>query len=183
MVTTAQLFLGELDRRTILTLLAKPVARAEFVCGKFAGVAVITAGFCALLTLVLGVVLRQRAAALAVSLPDAPVTGINCGLLAWIGVRQWLALLVLSALTLLVASYARTALFATVAGVALFVAGHLQHLARAASVRSGHSLVTLLWKLLPDLQALESDGGVAHSLAYIGLACGLAIFVFQRREL
>jgi ABC-type transport system involved in multi-copper enzyme maturation permease subunit len=193
-VTTAQLFLGELERGTVLTLLAKPVGRAEFVLGKFAGVAVITAAFCTLLTLVLAVVIRQRAAALAANLPDAVVIGkgIDYGLIAWMGLRQWLALLVLSALTLFVASYARTPLFATVMGFALFVAGQLQHLAHAASVRAGHSLIALLWRLIPDFQTLGAGGGVldatnlsltAYGLAHVALACGLAIFVFQRREL
>src|SRR4051812_14972959 len=54
---TAQLFFGEIESRTALTLLAKPVWRAEFVLGKFLGVAALAAIFCGLLTIVLAAVL------------------------------------------------------------------------------------------------------------------------------
>ena len=37
-IVTAQLFLGEIEHRTAMTLLAKPVYRSEFVLGKFLGV-------------------------------------------------------------------------------------------------------------------------------------------------
>lgn len=195
-MATAQLFLGELERRTVLTLLARPVGRAEFVLGKFAGVAGITGGFCALLTLVLAAVIRVRATALAAATESALT--IDYGQIAWMGMRQWLVLLVLSALTLLVASYAQTSLFATVTGFALFVVGHLQHLAHAESVRAGHWVTALLWRMVPDLQAIGSDAGIssapglspaatataiAYGLAHVALASGLAVFVFQRREL
>ena len=39
---TAQLFFSELENRTVLTLLAKPLGHAEFVLGKFLGAAAVT---------------------------------------------------------------------------------------------------------------------------------------------
>lgn len=42
---TAQLVFSEIENRTALTLLAKPVWRAEFVLGKFAGIAALTGLF------------------------------------------------------------------------------------------------------------------------------------------
>jgi ABC-type transport system involved in multi-copper enzyme maturation permease subunit len=57
---TAQLFFSEIENRTALTLLAKPVWRAEFVIGKFLGVAMLSAVFCALLTALLAGVLWWR---------------------------------------------------------------------------------------------------------------------------
>ncbi len=68
-VTTAQLFFSEIERRTVLTLLAKPVWRMEFVLGKFAGVALMTGAFCLLLTGLLAVVLWFRESALMRELP------------------------------------------------------------------------------------------------------------------
>src|SRR5688572_4975393 len=52
-VATAQLFFSEFERRTVLTLLAKPMRRSEFVVGKFVGVSLVTASFCGLMTLLL----------------------------------------------------------------------------------------------------------------------------------
>ncbi|MEY4488144.1 MAG: hypothetical protein RIQ79_652, partial [Verrucomicrobiota bacterium] len=46
--TTAQLFFSEIENRTALTLLAKPIWRAEFVFGKFVGVFAVIGVFCAL---------------------------------------------------------------------------------------------------------------------------------------
>src|SRR5215208_802106 len=57
---TAQLFFSEIENRTALTLLAKPVWRTEFVVGKFLGVAALVAIFCALLTGLLAAVLAWR---------------------------------------------------------------------------------------------------------------------------
>src|SRR6185436_3698654 len=57
---TAQLFFSEIENRTALTLLAKPVWRAEFILGKFLGVAALAAIFCALLTSLLAAVLWWR---------------------------------------------------------------------------------------------------------------------------
>src|SRR5215208_153251 len=50
---TAQLFFSEIENRTALTLLAKPVWRAEFIIGKFLGIAALVGIFCALLTVLL----------------------------------------------------------------------------------------------------------------------------------
>src|SRR6185369_13242341 len=67
---TAQLFFSEIENRTVLTLLAKPVWRAEFVLGKFFGVIVVVGVFCALLTGLLAAVLWSREAALMRELPE-----------------------------------------------------------------------------------------------------------------
>ena len=45
---TAQLFFSEIENRTALTLLAKPVWRAEFILGKYPGIAAVAAVFCAI---------------------------------------------------------------------------------------------------------------------------------------
>ena len=198
-VTTAQLFLGELERQPVLTLLAKPVCRAEFVLGKFAGVAVITGGFCAGLTLVLAAVLWTRESTLMRELPEVFDRGrvVDYRHVAFAGVLQWLKLLVLSALTLLVASYARTQLFAMATGFLIGVACHMQHFAHAASARAGIPVAGLLVCLLPNFQAFDcfqtlgpsawTVGQVArvaiYASAHVAAACALAVICFQRREL
>ena len=47
-IASAQLFFGEIENRTALTLLAKPVRRSEFILGKFVGVWAVSFLFCAL---------------------------------------------------------------------------------------------------------------------------------------
>src|SRR5688500_5742639 len=46
-IAMAQLFFSEIEHRTVLTLLAKPVRRSEFVIGKYSGVVVLAGLFCA----------------------------------------------------------------------------------------------------------------------------------------
>lgn len=60
-VMTAQLFFAEMDNRTALTLLAKPLSRAEFLIGKFFGVWMILGLFVIILSALLGLVLWARA--------------------------------------------------------------------------------------------------------------------------
>ncbi len=203
-VATAQLFFSEIERRTILTLLAKPVWRAEFVLGKFAGVAVLTAVFCGGLTALLAGVLWVRESALMRELPDAFAGGgmISYAQVALVGLLQWVKLLLLSALTLLVASYAQTQLFTVVMGFVVWVSCHLQHLAQAASARGGASAARVImgWAahVLPDFQVFnlgEILGGekalpwsylgrvLLYAGAYIVVGCALAVFCFRRREL
>ena len=61
-VMTAQLLYAELDNRTALTLLAKPVSRSEFLLGKFFGVWAVLGVFIVLLCSILAGVLLTRAA-------------------------------------------------------------------------------------------------------------------------
>jgi ABC-2 type transport system permease protein len=78
-VLMAQLFFSEIENRTALTLLAKPVWRTEFLLGKFFGVSVVAAVFCALLTATLALVLWNREAALQAERPDLAIAGASRG--------------------------------------------------------------------------------------------------------
>lgn len=202
-VATTQLFFSEIERRTVQTLLAKPVWRAEFVLGKFVGAAVLIGVFCGLLTVLLAGVLWARESALMQEWPEAFAGGrlIKYGHLAVVGLLQGSKLLVLAALTLLVASYAQTQLFTMVTGFLVFVMGHLQHLAQAAGERAGASAMAVIsgWvaRALPNFQLfnlgeiLGGNGSLAWShvlrvmlygLGYAAAACALAVFCFRRRE-
>jgi ABC-type transport system involved in multi-copper enzyme maturation permease subunit len=203
-VATAQLFLGELERRTALTLLAKPVSRAEFVLGKFVGVAVLVGGFCGVLTLLLAVVLWTRETAVVRAWPGMWAGGrlVNYAHLALTGSLTWLKLVVLAALTLLVASYARTQLFTIATGLLAFVICQLQPLLQAASMRAGHPFagvsLVLVAHAVPNFQLFnlaETSGGSAmlpwtsfvrvalYAAGYVASACGLAVYCFRRREI
>jgi len=197
-VATAQLFFNEIEHRTVLTLLAKPVGRAEFLLGKFLGVAVVIGAFCGLLTVVLAGVLWMRETALRGELPEALAGGraVNYAHLAAIGLLQWLKLAVLAALTLLVASYAQTQLFTMVTGFLVCVICHLQYLAQEAAARAGapasRVIANLVALIFPNFQLFTDSGLVtwsqlawvsAYAFAYMAAACALAVYYFSRREL
>jgi ABC-type transport system involved in multi-copper enzyme maturation permease subunit len=194
---TAQLFFSELESRTVLTLLAKPVGRAEFVLGKFLGTAAVTGLFCASLTLLLAAVLWSRETTLLREYPGAIAGGrvINYGHLAVTGSLLWLKLTVLGALTLLVASYARTALFTMTTGALIYLVCHLQPFVHEAAARSGSGftriLAGLFGRVFPNFQLFNPDevpgeyliGITAYGLGYVAAACTLAVFSFSRREI
>jgi ABC-type Na+ efflux pump permease subunit len=196
---TAQLFFSEIEHRTALTLLAKPVWRTEFLLGKFLGVAVVAVAFCGLLTATLVGVLGQRQLALQVDQPEAWATAhaVNFGALWVAAYLHTLKLALLAAGTLLVASFAQTQIFAVMAGGAGFVICHLQGLAQAAYERNAASLMsvpaTLIHWMFPDFQrfVLPADGawtwsGLAQVSVYAGVyaavALALAVRSFRERE-
>lgn len=201
---TAQLFFSEIENRTALTLLAKPVWRAEFIIGKFCGVAALAGVFCALLTLLLAGVLCSRETELMRMFPEAFAhqRAIDYGVVAVAGLLQWIKLAVLAALTLLVASFAQTQLFTVVTGFFVLVICHLQYLAQESYLRGGSAIgqigARLLAWIFPNFQlfnladSLGASGSVAwndvarvsiYGCGYVAAACALAAFSFRQREI
>lgn len=201
---TAQLFFSEIDNRTALTLLAKPVWRAEFLLGKFLGVALLVAVFCALLTTLLVAVLWWREGELVREFPEnfaeGRVVAYHYVILA--GFLQWLKLSVLAAFTLLIASFAQSQLFAMVAGFFVLVICHLQYLAQDSYARGGTWVGRIasagiaaifpnfqLFSLSDTLSAADGPPWVhvvrisCYGLGYLIVICGLAVFSFRQREI
>ena len=203
-VATSQLFFSEIEQRTVFTLLAKPVWRAEFVLGKFIGVTAITAAFCGVMTVLLIAVLWTRESTLISQFPEAFQQGraVNYVAVVVAGFAQALKLGLLSALTLLVASFARTQLFTTAVGFMFLVICHLQFLAGTAADGRGQNITRLVTKVisvsLPNFQLFDfSDSlGSGEKLAWMELGrltlytggyamatCLFAVFAFRRREI
>ena len=201
---TAQLFFSEIENRTVQTLLAKPVGRGEFVLGKFLGVMVVTAVFCALLTGVLSAVLWSRETALLREMPEAFSGGhrLHYADLFLVGFGQWLKLAVLAGFTLVVASFAQSQLYCVMAGFLILVICHLQYLAQAGYARAGSWSAHLVGEgialLFPNFQLFNladdwSMGGdlawsrlvrlALYALAYLVATGGLAVFSFRKREI
>lgn len=201
---TAQLFFSEIENRTALTLLAKPVWRTEFVVGKFLGVATLLAVFCALLTGLLMAVLWWREGQLMAEQPEAFAQGrvVSYGVVALGGLFHWLKLALLAAFVLLVASFAQTQLFTVITGFFILVICHLQYLAEDAYARAGSAVgqaVSLLiaavfpnfqlFALADSLNAADAPPWshvariVVYTLGYVTVACGLAVFSFRQREI
>ena len=201
---TAQLFFSEIEHRTALTLLAKPVWRAEFILGKYLGIVAVAAVFCALLTALLAGVLWSRETALMREMPEAFTSGrvLHYADLAAVGFLQWLKLAVLAAFTLLVASYAQTQLYTITAGFFVLVICHLQYLAQEVYARAGSMAVRVLGGVVglvfPNFQlfnfADELGAGGAlpwdrvarvsfYALGYIAAAGALSVYSFRQREI
>jgi ABC-type transport system involved in multi-copper enzyme maturation permease subunit len=203
-VAMAQLFFSEIERRTVLTVLAKPVWRAEFVLGKLGGVLLLLLAFCVLGIVFLAGLLWWRQAAIAAAHSEAITNECRVSYAAVIagGMVQWLRLGVLAAITLLVASYARNSLFAVVSGFFALVICNLQNLA-CQSYRLADSFwirgtARLVGGILPDFELYDMVdrvtgveplsagylGGITlYSLFYLSAFSGLAVYCFRHREL
>jgi ABC-type transport system involved in multi-copper enzyme maturation permease subunit len=201
---TAQLFFSEIENRTALTLLAKPVWRTEFILGKFLGIAALAAVFCGVLTALLALVLWVREGQLMNEFRDAFPHGrtVSYANVALAGALQWLKLAVLAAFALLVASFAQTQLFTVVTGFFILVICHLQYLAQDAYARGGawlgRATSALIAALFPNFQlfaladslaATDTPGAgqvarvLLYACGYILVAAALAVFSFRKREI
>jgi hypothetical protein len=181
-LVTAQLFFREIDSRSIYWVLSRPVRRWEYLGGKFVGVCGVLALFTAGLGLVLGVLLSWRAAQLRVDAFALEVFLAACGL-------QWLKITLVAAMTLLVCSYAGSALFASVVGLVFAAVGDWQDFT-GANVR---------WlRVWPDLSLFNAEDFLgsgravtsrwlaslaAYWIATVALCGGVATYVFKQREL
>jgi ABC-type transport system involved in multi-copper enzyme maturation permease subunit len=199
---TVQSLFGEIERRTVLTVLAKPVWRAEFVLGKLGGVMLLLFIFCAFATGFLASLLLWRQAATAFSGAFENGCPVSFSTVIAGGMIQWLRLSVLAAVTLLAASFARASLFALVSGFLALVICNLQNLA-CQSYRLADSLwirgaARLAGGILPDfgiynvvdrvtagapLSAGYLGGITLYSIAYISVFGCLAVYCFRHREL
>lgn len=201
---TAQLFFSEIENRTALTILAKPIWRTEFIFGKFLGVFAVVGVFCGLTTLLLAGLLYHREGVLMNANPDMFEGGriIRYGDLVLMGILQWLKFGVLAAITLLIASFSNTNLYTVVMGFFVLVICHLQYLARDAygSVASLplRLLVQVLGYVFPNFQVfnLTDQIGIGegieaavflrvagYALIYIAVIGGLAVYSFRNREI
>jgi hypothetical protein len=203
-VATAQLFFSEIERRTVLAVLAKPVWRAEFILGKLGGVLLLLLVYCMLVTTVLVGLLWWCDTALRKADPGPfePGRAVAYVGVVWCGLVQWLKLSVLAAMTLMVASYARSSLFAILAGFCALVICQLQSLARDCYEMMDSSLtrggLELLGLVFPNFQLFDVTDRVAaggtlsvgvivgiavYALAYLSVYGGLAVYCFRNREL
>jgi ABC-2 type transport system permease protein len=172
-VATAQLLPGDLEDRTIYTILAKPVPRYEYLIGKLAGVLLLlglsmlamSAVFLALLfvreeTLV-HEILRQstgfRPEQVAEALRSLKTSAFNANLFPGI-VIIYLKAALLAALTLFISTFATSNIFTIVVMVFVYFIGHLQATAREYWLQEhgagwlAKAFLALVALAFPDLQ-------------------------------
>ena len=203
-VGSAQVLFSELESRSVLTILAKPVRRGEFILGKFVGIAAVIVAYVGTLTLVLAAVLwlRERALIGMHSSAGGSAEAIQFGGVWMFAALQAVKFLLLAAMTMLIGSYARTNLFTIICGFVVLVICHLQPVAQDVWSRSTSPLVRLaggaIAVIFPNFQLLSlGDGlnplqGVAwiqatvvagYGLGYTLVVLALAMFSFGRRDI
>lgn len=178
----------EIDRRTITTILAKPVGRREYLLGKYCGLSLT-------LTVMVGMMLLVFLAAIALTPAE-----FSPRLLAAVYLVL-LELLLLNAAVLLFSTFVSPTL-AAVFTLALFGVGHLsEDILEFGRVMGGSwqaRLSSLLYHVLPNLEVFNVRGAVVHgdavatshlllatvyAVGYGGLLVILAGAIFRRREL
>jgi ABC-type transport system involved in multi-copper enzyme maturation permease subunit len=176
----------EIERRTVYTLLAQPVRRWQFICGKYAG-----------LSLVLGssVIVTGAALCVAVALKgESPVDLLPAVFLAFVELE------LIAAFAVLFSSFTNPIL-AAVGTVATYVVGHLSWsfdlLEKRTSGDVAKALCRGLHAVVPNLDRLTVKASAVHDIALpagyfvSAVAYGLcyavvivivACLVFERRE-
>ncbi len=191
----SQLFFREIEQRTVLPILARPVTRSRFLLGKFAGAMMPILLFSLGILVLLTALLWWRSGTLAEDVSVAKVT--LGGILgeAWTaGFFQVLKFFVLGAMVFAVASFAQSFTYTVSMGFALFIASHLVHLAtdfyREGTTVLSRSLAFFLAYALPDFRIFNEPVAdpdflktIGYALVYTGVFLGVAIGFFHRREL
>lgn len=178
----------EVDRRTIYTILSKPISRVEFLLGKYAGLVLTTWMLVASMGVIFGGVSL---------LAGAPVHAGHLAALWLIAVEMT----ILVAVATLCSSFT-TPMLAALFTTGIYVLGHLSqnlyHFASLAKDDGIRQLGMFLYAVLPDLELFNLSVQAVHGLAISGfeiwgpvayaalytalLLCG-AGFLFARRDL
>ncbi len=178
----------EIEKRTVLVLIPKPVSRAEFIVGKHLGLS----GVLAVLTVAMTVIYLIL---LTLSKIDYPLGSILVSTL-----YLFLKLCLLTAVALVFGVFT-SSLLATLLSLAVYLMGNLSRdvlalgsLSRNASIES---LTQNLYLILPDLSRLNLKneavygllpsfltllGNAAYGLFYTLLLLAIAVLIFLRRE-
>lgn len=200
----AQLFHGEIEQRTILNLLVRPMRRPEYVVGKLAGSSMLLALFVFPLVFLILIQLLWSASTMRANYPLSGGTQFDVSFwhVATFAYLQWLKLTLLSSLTIFIASFAHSLLYTLIVSSIAFLICNFQHL--AAEQWTQVSSPVLRWAtfavaaLFPNLDVFNiSEWGsltglpdgplVARITLYAGLYIlmytSLAGVFFQKREL
>ncbi len=177
----------EIERRTIYTIMARPISRASFIMGKYLGLA---------LTLFVNMAIMLAVFILTLWLNHVPIQLSLFQAVALIFVE----ILVVTAIALFFSTFTSTTLSA-IFTLGLYVIGHLTADLRTAVAGSDSGpikgLVDLLYYLCPNLEMLNIKGQAAvgivaapeyvmlaslYGVMYAGVLITGACLVFQQRD-
>ena len=176
----------EVDRKTIYTIVSKPIPRYEFLLGKYCGLVI---------TLFANTVVMVVGLLIVLQVMDVPITSLVFKSLALI----FLELMVITAVAVLFSTFTSATLSA-IFTLAVYVIGHLsgdlKEFARKLDDVS-QMAVNAIYYTLPNLERFNLKGHVIHHLDFgmadmaLTLAYGLtyaafllllASVIFQRRD-
>ncbi len=153
----------EIDKRTIYTILSKPLHRYEFLLGKFFGLSLTLFVNCSVMLIAVIIALAV------LSYQSRSYIGINWGVLP-AGLLIYLELLMVVAVALLFSSFSSPAL-STVFSVVFYIIGSLSQdlLVMARSIRfvPGKYLLIGLYYILPNFSNFNYINIIAHDRAFI----------------
>jgi ABC-type transport system involved in multi-copper enzyme maturation permease subunit len=177
----------EVDRRTIFTILSKPISRSEFLLGKYVGL---------LLTLWLQIAVMGVGFVVVSWLAGAPVGPVHMAALGLVGAE----IAVVVALALLFSAFT-SPMLASLFTAALWLIGHLsrdlRNLGAQSQLESVKRATELLYRTLPDLGAFDltvhatravpiaiSDVAfpLLYAAGYATLLLVAATWIFERRD-
>lgn len=177
----------EIERRTIYTIMARPISRTIFIMGKYFGLA---------LTLFVNLAIM-----LAVFLVTLWLYQAQIGLPLFQAVLLiFVEILVVTSIALFFSTFSSSTLSAILT-LGIYVIGHLTTDLRSVAAKSesgaARALVDVLYYLSPNLEMLNIKGqaalgipvtlsyevtAVAHGLLYVGFLLTSACVIFQRRD-
>jgi ABC-type transport system involved in multi-copper enzyme maturation permease subunit len=176
----------EIDKKTIYTIISKPVSRHEFLLGKYFGLSI---------TLFVNTLIMLAGFLLVLLYMDVPI-----GLLLFKAVFLiFLELMVITAVALLFSTFTTPTLSA-IFTLAIYVIGHLTGDLKVLGAKlegAGRMFLTSLYYIIPNLENFNIKGRVIHhieisgaeltlviayGLLYTTLLILLAGVIFQRRD-
>jgi ABC-type transport system involved in multi-copper enzyme maturation permease subunit len=177
----------EVDRRTIFTILSKPIGRGEFLVGKYLGLVA---------TLWLQISVMGVCFALVSALAGAPLTATHAAAFAMIAAEM----AVVVALAVLFSAFT-TPMLAAFFSVGMVLIGYASRDLRSLGAQSDLSSIQVfteaLYRTLPDLEAFDLSAHATHALpiassdlvlplayavGYVILLLLAATWIFERRD-
>jgi ABC-type transport system involved in multi-copper enzyme maturation permease subunit len=182
----ASVVAGDVEKRVVYAILAKPVSRAQYVLGRWLGLSLAGVLNLAVMSAALAAVLVVEAHSLS-TLDRTFVAAI-----AMMGLQ----FVVVGAVAVLFSTFTSTTL-AAIFTMSLAIAGQLTNEMRNMWQSSGAWLGEAIWYLVPNLSALSLNEAVVYqrpapaatwtaalyALLYAATALALAAAVFERRDL
>jgi len=176
----------EIEKRTVYTLVSKPIRRSQFILGKYLGLVMVLAVNVAVMTAVFYLLLILK------GWMDFTIT--RAILLIFV------ELLLVTAVAILFSSFS-TPILSSLFTVTFYIIGHLTWglllLADKLQDGPGRVLCRFFYMVLPNLDRLNVKGTVVHGMevpldqvcfaTVYGLSCtvivlGLAVIVFRKRD-
>lgn len=180
----------EIEKKTVLVLIAKPVSRLEFILGKHLGLSAVLAVLLGLLTVILLAVLSLGGIAY-------PLGSILLAVLL-----MFFEVVLLTAVAILWGVFT-SSLLATLLTFAVYLMGHLSQdivaLGKLSENPTIERITSGMYLVLPDLErlnlrneaiygmelmptTLEFFSHILYALVYTALLLAIAVGIFSRRE-